>query len=99
MHKSILKLTRPRRWEHGLALASLLTLPLLNVSAQAQAPSYLEFDSGPVRPLAKSPDGTKLFATNTPNGTLEIFNITATGLTLAARVPVGLEPVTVAVRS
>jgi YVTN family beta-propeller protein len=51
------------------------------------------------RPLVKSPDGTKLFAANTPNGTLEIFNITATGLTLASRVPVGLEPVAVAVRS
>jgi YVTN family beta-propeller protein len=96
MHKSILKPIRPRRWEHVIALASLLTAPLL---ANAQSPSFLEFDSGPVRPLAKSPDGTKLFATNTPNGTLEIFNITATGLQLAARVPVGLEPVAVAARS
>jgi YVTN family beta-propeller protein len=46
-----------------------------------------------------SPDGTRLFAVNTPNATLEIFNITATGLTFAARVPVGLEPVAVAARS
>jgi DNA-binding beta-propeller fold protein YncE len=99
MHKSILEPIRRRRRGHALAFASLLAVPLLNVSAYAQAPSFLTFDSGQVRPLAKSPDGTKLFAVNTPNGTLEIFNITATGLTLAARVPVGLEPVTVTPRS
>jgi len=98
MHKSRLKPIRQRRWEH-LTTVALLTVPLLNVTANAQTPSFLTFDSGPVRPLAKSPDGTKLFAVNTPNGTLEIFNITATGLSLQARVPVGLEPVSVNARS
>jgi YVTN family beta-propeller protein len=68
----------------------------LGVHAQSSGPSFLEFESGLVRPLALSPDGTKLFATNTPNGTLEIFNVTPTGLTPFARVPVGLEPVAVA---
>jgi YVTN family beta-propeller protein len=67
-----------------------------SVHAQSVAPSFLEFESDLVRPLAMSPDGTKLFATNTPNGTLEIFNISPTGLTPLARVPVGLEPVAVA---
>jgi DNA-binding beta-propeller fold protein YncE len=62
-------------------------------------PSFLEFESGLVRPLAISPDHTKLFAVNTPNGTLEIFNITASGLTPLARVPVGMEPVAVAALS
>ncbi|HMG20051.1 MAG TPA: hypothetical protein VK607_01995, partial [Kofleriaceae bacterium] len=60
------------------------------------SPSFLEFESGSVRPIAMSPDGTRLFAVNTPNATLEIFNITTSGLTLASRVPVGLEPVAVA---
>ncbi|HEX8107256.1 MAG TPA: hypothetical protein VF516_05975, partial [Kofleriaceae bacterium] len=63
------------------------------------SPSFIEFESGPVRPIAISPDGTKLFAANTPNATLDIFNITASGLTAAGRVPVGLEPVAVAARS
>lgn len=67
--------------------------------ALAQAPDFVEFESGHVRPLAMSADGTRLFAVNTPNNALEIFSITATGLTLQARVPVGLEPVAVAVRS
>src|SRR5437899_11028621 len=70
-----------------------------NVSAASSGPSFLEFESGQVRPLAMSPDGTRLFAANTPNGTLDIFNITSTGLTFQARVPVGLEPVAVAARS
>ena len=67
--------------------------------AAATAPSFLEFESGHVRPIAMSPDGTRLFAVNTPNATLDIFTITTAGLTLAARVPVGLEPVAVAARS
>ncbi len=54
------------------------------------------FESGHVRPIAMSPDGTRLFAVNTPNRTLEIFSITTQGLALNARVPVGLEPVSVA---
>ncbi|HET7506083.1 MAG TPA: hypothetical protein VFK02_33920 [Kofleriaceae bacterium] len=63
------------------------------------SPSFLEFESGQVRPIAMSPDGTRLFAVNTPNATLEIFNLTAAGPVFAARVPVGLEPVAVAARS
>ena len=80
--------------------ARLAALVLLcPVLALAQAPDFIEFESGHVRPLAMSADGTRLFAVNTPNNALEIFSITASGLTLQARVPVGLEPVAVAVRS
>jgi DNA-binding beta-propeller fold protein YncE len=70
-----------------------------HVSAASSGPSFLEFESGQVRPIAMSPDGNTLFAVNTPNGTLEIFNITSTGLALKARVPVGMEPVAVAART
>ena len=65
----------------------------------AQAPDFIEFESGQVRPLAMSADGSRLFAVNTPNNALEIFSITASGLTLTARVPVGLEPVAVVLES
>ncbi|HLJ27049.1 MAG TPA: hypothetical protein VKY85_10105 [Candidatus Angelobacter sp.] len=80
---------------------ALISVPLLTegVSAFATGPSFVEFESGQVRPIAMSPDGTRLFATNTPNGTLEIFNITSTGLSFQARVPVGMEPVAVSARS
>jgi DNA-binding beta-propeller fold protein YncE len=67
--------------------------------AAVTSPSFLEFESGQVRPIAMSPDGARLFAVNTPNGSLEIFDITDSGLALSARVPVGLEPVAVAARS
>lgn len=85
----------------ALVSAVALTLPLAfaSGSAQAASPSFFAFESGHVRPLAQSADGTKLFAVNTPNNTLEVFNVTASGLQLAARVPVGLEPVSVAVRN
>jgi DNA-binding beta-propeller fold protein YncE len=72
---------------------------LVGAGAPASAPGFVAFESGPVRPMAMSPDGSKLFVANTPNGTLEVFNITPTGLVPSARVPVGLEPVAVAVRS
>jgi DNA-binding beta-propeller fold protein YncE len=83
-----------------LLKAIALSAPLLASHAFAQsAPSFVAFESGHVRPLAQSPDGTKLFAVNTPNNTLDVFRITAGGLELLARVPVGLEPVAVAART
>jgi YVTN family beta-propeller protein len=60
---------------------------------------FVTFETGQVRPLAMSPDGTKLFATNTPNGTLEIYAINNIGLTHTATVPVGMEPTAVAALS
>jgi DNA-binding beta-propeller fold protein YncE len=60
---------------------------------------FTEFESGQVRPVALSLNGARLFAVNTPNNTLEIFNITPAGLALESRVPVGLEPVAVAPRT
>ena len=62
------------------------------------APStFTTFESGQVRPLAQSPDGQRLFAVNTPDNSLEIFAIGATGeLSHEFTVPVGLEPVAVA---
>src|SRR5262245_30448098 len=74
-------------------------------AARAQCGSangaFVNFESGHVRPLATSPDGTRLFAVNTPDNRLEIYNITAgaPGLTLAGEVAVGLEPVAVAART
>ena len=57
--------------------------------------SYVNFESGQVRPLAISSDGQKLYAVNTPDSRLEIFSIGA-NLTPIASVLVGLEPVAVA---
>jgi len=63
--------------------------------------TFTTFESGHVRPLAMSPDGSRLFAVNTPDGHLEIFSVRpGTGdFAREASVPVGLEPVAVAARS
>ena len=60
---------------------------------------YTLFESLQVRPLATAPNGKVLFATNTPDNRLEIFNIGDSGLQPLGSVVVGLEPVAVAARS
>jgi DNA-binding beta-propeller fold protein YncE len=71
----------------------------LLAGAAAAQPSFVTFESGQVRPLAMSPDGTKLFAVNTPDNQLEVFSIGGGVLTHTASVPVGMEPVAVAART
>ncbi|MCY1075890.1 YncE family protein [Archangium lansingense] len=87
------------RWRARAASLCAAVSMLVSVSAVAQTPSFIEFDSAHVRPMALSPDGTRLFAVNTPDNRLEVFSVSASGLSLLAEVPVGLEPVSVAARS
>ena len=75
-----------------------LTLGGIAGTAEA-APAFTAFESGQVRPLALSPNKHRLFAVNTPDNRLEIYQVTAEGLEHEASVPVGLEPVAVAARS
>ena len=79
----------------------LLTVGLASagLARPVQAKQFTTFESGQVRPLALSPDGSKLFALNTPDDRLEIFTVSALGLTHAASVSVGVEPVAVAART
>lgn len=77
----------------------LLSLVLFLVCGIVQAGSYTLFESGQVRPLAMSTDGKYLYAVNTPDNRLEIFQIKTDGLTRLQSLPVGMEPVAVAVRN
>src|SRR5512134_1232110 len=77
----------------GCACACLL------IAERARAQSFVNFESGHVRPLALSPDGTRLFAVNTPDNRLEVFAVAAEGLTHLSSIPVGMEPVAVAART
>lgn len=61
--------------------------------------TFTAFESGQVRPLALTPDKKFLLALNTPDAKLEIFRIQSSGLEHRISVPVGLEPVSVAVRN
>src|SRR5437763_9510331 len=81
----------------GRGLPALLALLL--AAAPPLGASFVTFESGQVRPLALSPDGSRLFAVNTPDDRVEIVAVPGGGLTLAGSVPVGLEPVAVAARS
>ncbi|MFM7142698.1 MAG: hypothetical protein ACKO2K_12385, partial [Alphaproteobacteria bacterium] len=79
----------------------LSALGILASVATAAAATFTNFETtGPSRPLALSPDGSRLFAANTPDSRLEIFSIGPTGqLTRTGSVAVGLSPVAVAARS
>lgn len=94
----------PQRWFVallGIALGTWAASGWIpkQASAGSTGPNFVEFESGHVRPIAKSPDGNTLFAVNTPNSTLEILDLTSGSPVVQAHVPVGLEPVAVAARS
>ena len=82
---------------------SLLLMMLRGNAATSSVPSARPpspvFETGQVCPLAMSPDKTRLFAVNTPDDALEIFQITPQGLVWQARVPVGVQPVAVSARN
>ncbi|HJQ99107.1 MAG TPA: hypothetical protein VJ826_12415, partial [Candidatus Polarisedimenticolaceae bacterium] len=95
----------PRGWSRAALAAGAVVLAAVSLRALTAAPaaprsspSFTAFETGPTRPLVLSADGTRLYALNTPDGKLEIFDVSATGLTRAHVVPVGMEPVAVALR-
>src|SRR5438128_1117256 len=77
----------------------LAVLAVLVAAASARGGSFVNFESGHVRPLALSPAGDRLFAVNPSDHRPAIYPLGAGALTLAAEVPVGLEPVAVAART
>ncbi len=79
--------------------SALLSLIAAGAPAALAQPAFVAFESGPVRPLALSRDGSRLFAVNTPDGQLEIFDVGRGGIAHRASVPVGMEPVAVAART
>jgi YVTN family beta-propeller protein len=86
------------RWLRGFLGALGPSVFAVN-AAWAQAPSFIEFESGPVRVLALSADHKQLYACNTPDNHLEIYDVIPSGLSHRASVPVGMEPVAVAART
>jgi DNA-binding beta-propeller fold protein YncE len=87
-----------RSWTLPLT-TTIAWLAVLSPSATGHAaPAFTAFESGQVRPLALSPDGKRLYAVNTPDNRLEIYAVKNKQLEHLQSVPVGLEPVAVAVR-
>lgn len=61
--------------------------------------SYTNFESGQVRPLVLNSDNIRLYALNTPDGKMEVFDVSGETPELLHSVPVGLEPVAIALRN
>lgn len=87
-------------------LGSVLQRPVMQcgsstdtLTADTAPNSVVVFESGPVRPIALSSDGQRLYVTNTPANCLEIYTVDGDTLRLASAVSVGLEPVAVAERN
>ena len=89
----------PTRTSYGALAGGLAAMLLTLLSSGAAHATFTTFESGQVRPLALSPDGARLYAVDTPDNRLEIFDVDVGGLTHVGSVPVGLEPVTVAART
>ena len=53
---------------------ALAVVALCCAAASPASAGFTTFESGQVRPLALSADGSRLFAVNTPDARLEIFN-------------------------
>src|ERR1041384_7700356 len=74
-----------------LILASLLTQ-----TALSQTTNFVIFEGKQTSPIRLSPDGTRLFAVNTPDSRLSVFDVSNPGNPiLIAEIPVGIEPVSV----
>jgi len=81
-------------WSLGGVFAALAAVPF----AQAQVPpsAFVNFEGAQTNPIRISADGTRLFAVNTPNGTLSVFDLSVPASpALIAEIPVGIEPVSV----
>ncbi len=84
----------------SLAVAVVGLRGLAPATAQTgSADGFTNFETEPVRPLALAPDGSRLFAVNTADDRLEVFDVGAEGLSRRGEVVVGLRPVAVAARS
>src|SRR5438477_2326270 len=69
---------------------------LLAESALAQSTNFVNFEGKQTSPIRLSPDGLRLFAVNTPDCRLSVFDVSNPGNPiLIAEIPVGVEPVSV----
>jgi YVTN family beta-propeller protein len=58
--------------------------------------AFVNFEGKQTSPMRLSPDGTRLFAVNTPDARLSVFDVTQPSHpVLLAEIPVGVEPVSV----
>jgi YVTN family beta-propeller protein len=70
--------------------------PHETTKAQTAPANFANFESSQTNPIRLSADGTRLFAVNTPNNSLSVFDVTKPASPrLIEEIPVGVEPVSV----
>ena len=73
-----------------------VVLTLLASRAQSASPAYANFEPAQTNPIRLSADGTRLFAVNTANSSLSVFDVTQpSSPRFLVEIPVGLGPVSV----
>src|SRR4029077_9647426 len=73
-----------------------LLLPVFLCAGLCAHATYVNFEGKQTSPIRLSPDGTRLFAVNTPDARLSVFDVTQpSNPRLLAEIPVGVEPVSV----
>jgi YVTN family beta-propeller protein len=83
-------------FRRGLPVFVVALFPF-SVHAQVSLSAFVNFESAQVNPIRLSADGTRLYALNTPDGRLSVFDISqpANPPSLIAEILVGIEPVSV----
>src|SRR6202046_5306500 len=75
-------------------------LPGAAKSQVAAGGTFVNFESAQTNPVRLSPDGTRLFAVDTTDARVSVFDVSQSGNpVLIAEIPVGIEPVSVNARS
>ena len=84
-----------KRFAAFLAVAVCL-LPRLALGQGTSGDRFVNFESSQTNPVRLSPDGTRLFAVDTPDARISVFDVSKpTSPVLIAEIPVGIEPVSV----
>lgn len=76
-----------------------ISVPTFNCKAMSPSDNYMNFESGPVRPIVTSEDKKLVFVANTAANCLEIYRARGSELTRISALSVGLDPVAVSVRN
>src|ERR1043165_1531728 len=84
-------------WPLNLRMpARLCPIALFLAFALSAHATYVNFEGKQTSPIRLSPDGSRLFAVNTPDARLSVFDVTQpSNPRLIAEIPVGIEPVSV----
>src|SRR5579871_187379 len=78
------------------SLAAACLLPSLALCQATAAAKYVNFEGSQTNPVRLSADGTRLFAVNTPDARVSVFDVTQPASpALITEIPVGIEPVSV----